>query len=146
MTMPLPELAAQHLPLDLAVVMLGTNDLQAGQGRDADKVARSAFSLARVLRAGGVQQVLVVAPPPLTDPGSGRLSGIFGGSEALSEQLPQAYARMSRQTGIPLFDAGTITRVDGVHLTAEAQRKLGRALVPVVADLLTKSATAGSNE
>jgi len=138
-TAPLPDLAARHLPLDLAVVMLGTNDLQAGQGRDADTIARSAFSLARILQAGGVKQVLMVTPPPLNNPESGRLAYIFGASQPASEALSAAYARLSRQTGIPVFDAGSVIRADGadgVHLTAAAQQKLGRALVPVVTGLL----------
>ena len=138
-TAPLPDLVAQHLPLDLVVVMLGTNDLQSGQGRDADAIARSAFSLARILLTGGVEQVLVVAPPPLTNPDRGRLASLFGGSQPASEALSPAYARLSRQTGIPVFDAGSVTRADGadgVHLSAAAQQKLGRALVPVVARML----------
>jgi lysophospholipase L1-like esterase len=138
-TAPLPDLAARHLPLDLAVVMLGTNDLQSGQGRDPDTIARSAFSLARILKSRGVDQVLVVTPPPLTNPETGRLAYIFGGSQPGSEALSPAYARLSRQTGIPVFDAGSVIRADGadgVHLTAAAQQKLGRALAPVVADLL----------
>lgn len=138
-TTPLPVLAARHLPLDLAVVMLGTNDLQSGQGREADAIARSAFSLARILQRGGVKQVLVVTPPPLTNPENGRLAYIFGSSQPASEALSPAYARLSRQTGIPVFDAGSVIRADGadgVHLTAAAQQKLGRALVPVVARML----------
>ena len=138
-TSPIPELAGQHLPLDLAVVMLGTNDLQSGQGRDADEIARSAFSLARILLDGGIDQVLVVTPPPLTNPERGGLSGIFGRSQDLSEELATAYARLSREIGIPVFDAGMVTRADGadgVHLTVQAQRPLGMALVPVVQDLL----------
>ncbi len=136
---PLPELVAQHLPLDLAVVMLGTNDLQTGQGRSAEQIALSAFSLARILLEGGVEQVLVVTPPPLTNPERGRLSGIFGNSQALSEQLSRAYAKLSEDTGIPVFDAGALIRADGadgVHLTAKSQRALGQALAPFVQDLL----------
>ncbi len=138
-TTPLPDLVARHLPLDLAVVMLGTNDLQSGQERDADIIARSVFSLARILQTGGVEQVLVVTPPPLTNPEQGGLAYIFGGSQPGSEALSKAYTRLSRRTGIPVFDAGSVTRADGadgVHLTAAAQQKLGRALAPVVADLL----------
>jgi lysophospholipase L1-like esterase len=138
-TTPLPDLAARHLPLDLAVVMLGTNDLQNGQGRNADTIARSAFALARILQAGGIEQVLVVTPPPLTNPERGGLSYIFEGSQPGSEALSNAYTRQSRQTGIPVFDAGSVIRadgVDGVHLTAAAQQKLGRALVPFVAEFL----------
>lgn len=140
-TTPLPDLAARHLPLDLAVVMLGTNDLQTGQGRDAETIARSAFSLARILQAGAVEQVLVVTPPPLTNPERGRLGYIFGDSQLGSEALSKAYTRLSGQTGIPVFDAGSVIRADGadgVHLTATGQQKLGRALVPIVAEVLTQ--------
>ena len=135
----LPDVAAQHLPLDLAVVMLGTNDLQAGLQRDAETIARSAFSLARILLNGGVGQVLVVAPPPLDDPQAGQLAHLFGQAEKRSELLAPAFGRLSQQTGIPMFDAGQITvadGADGVHLTANAQRKLGQALAPVVRRLL----------
>lgn len=140
-TTPLPDLVAQHLPLDLAVVMLGTNDLQAGQERDEETIARSAFSLARILQTGGVDRVLMVAPPPLTSPEQGQLAFIFGDAQSGSEALAEAYARQSQQTGIPVFDAGSVIRADGadgVHLTVGAHQKLGRALAPAVAALLSE--------
>lgn len=140
---PLPDVAAQHLPLDLAVIMLGTNDLQAGLRRDAETIARSAFSLARILRAGGVRQVLVVAPPPLEDPQKGRLASLFGAAAEPSEHLALAFSQVSERTGIPMFDAGQITKADGadgVHLTAKAQRRLGRAITPAVQQMLSTSA------
>lgn len=136
---PLPLVVAQHLPLDLALVMLGTNDLQAGQHREAATIARSAFSLARIILAGGVEQVLVVVPPPLKNPQQGQLAYLFGQAEARSQDLAAAYAHVSQQTGIPYFDAGSVTAADGadgVHLTAKAQHRLGRALVPVTQKLL----------
>lgn len=136
---PLPPVVAQHLPLDLALIMLGTNDLQAGQHRDTATIARSAFSLARILLAGGVEKVLVVVPPPLKNPQQGQLAYLFGQAEAQSQDLAAAYAHVSQQTGIPYFDAGSVTTADGadgVHLSAQAQHHLGRALVPVVQKLL----------
>ncbi|KIC08555.1 hypothetical protein RA19_19015 [Leisingera sp. ANG-M1] len=139
----IPQVAAQHMPLDLAVIMLGTNDLQAGLQRDAETIARSAFSLARILRAGGVRQVLVVAPPPLIDPHKGALGYLFGAAEEPSERLASAFSLMSQWTGIPMFDAGQIISADGadgVHLSAEAQRRLGQAIAPVVQQLLRVSA------
>ncbi len=140
---PLPDVAARHLPLDLAVIMLGTNDLQAGLRRDAETIARSAFSLARILHAGGVQQVLVIAPPPLKNPQKGRLASLFGAAAEPSERLASAFSQMSQRAGIPMFDAGQVTKADGadgVHLTAKAQRRLGRAIAPAVQQLLSASA------
>lgn len=135
----LPELIATHLPLNLVVIMLGTNDLQAGLNRSAHTIARSVFSLARIVKAGGVRNVLVVTPPPLSNPQQGNLGYLFGDAESLSEELAEAYKDMSLKTGIPVFDAGEVTRADGrdgVHLSAAAHKKLGLAISQVVADLI----------
>ena len=135
----LPEIVARHMPLDLVIVMLGTNDIQAAMNRNATSVSRSAFTLARILKAGGVSQVLVVTPPPLQNPQNGRLARLFGTSEQASNELRLAFARASRLTGIPHFDAGSVAQADGpdgVHMTAQAHQSLGIALAPVVTSLL----------
>jgi lysophospholipase L1-like esterase len=136
---PLPDLVARHMPLDVAIIMLGTNDLQNGLGLTPEAIARSAISLARILQDGGVAQVLVVAPPPLRNPERGRLAGLFGSAEAPSQLLGQAYLDLGRTTAIPTFDAASVTiadSADGVHLTAEGHRRLGRALAVAVRRLI----------
>lgn len=147
LTDPLPELIAQHMPLDLVVVMLGTNDLQNGRNSSAIQIARSAFELALLITAanGFTQKprALVVVPPPLTNPEHGTLGNLFGRRSAqLSKQLASAFAVVAADTNAEMFDAGSITTADGrdgVHLTAEAHFQLGRALVPVVKQLLENS-------
>lgn len=71
----LPEVLAKNLPLDLVVVMLGTNDAQAQFDRNADQVAQGAMHLVDIVRNinGGVlttygtPKVLLVTPPPMGD-------------------------------------------------------------------------------
>ena len=142
-----PDLVSRHMPLDLVIVMLGTNDLQSGHDHSADQVARSAFSLAQVIsNANGYAEkpkVLVVVPPALHNPDSGALRRLFGQQSAhLSKQLAAAFTTVFEtipDDAITIFDAGAVTDADGadgVHLTAVGHSKLGRALVPIVAQLL----------
>ena len=64
---------ASHLPLDLVVIMLGTNDTKAMYDRPAFRIALGVGHLIDIVRAtgGGVgteypsPKVLVLAPPPL---------------------------------------------------------------------------------
>ncbi len=97
----LPEAIARHVPLDLVVIMLGTNDLQAGVGRTPTEIAASAFALARLVERSGnpvftayeAPKVLVVAPPPMASTLATPLSGLFeegvAPSKKLGRPLPQ---------------------------------------------------------
>lgn len=145
----LPEVIARQMPLDLVVIMLGTNDLQAGVGRSPAEVAKSAFGLAKLVQGSGkpvftaypAPKVLVVAPPALGDTSKTPLKGLFQAGEAPSKQLGSAFAKEASKTGIAFFDAGSVTAtdgVDGVHLTAQNHQALGQALAPVVTQILAK--------
>ena len=145
----LPEAIARHMPLDLVVIMLGTNDLQAGVDRTPDEIAVAAFELAELV-AGSAQpvftaypapQALVVAPPPMSDASATGLADLFQQGVAASAMLGAAFADEAERTGVPFFDAGTVTAtdsVDGVHLTANNHRALGDGLAAAVRDLLNK--------
>ena len=100
----LPACLASHLPLDVVVIMLGTNDLKAMFARSAARIALGAGRLAEVARniGGGVgsryesPDVLLVCPPRL-----GRLDGfaeMFAGGEAVSRALPPAYRAVAAAT------------------------------------------------
>ncbi len=142
----LPVALASHLPLDLVVIMLGTNDVKPHLGRPASRVALGAKRLLDQVRTldGGVgttypnPKALLVCPPPL-----GRLSvyfeEMFAGGHAKTAQLPAMYQAIAKAAGVGFLDAGlTIATdgVDGVHLSAESQRKLGLAVAVKVRELL----------
>jgi lysophospholipase L1-like esterase len=91
----LPFLLASHLPLDLVVLMLGTNDTKAAYERTPFEIAAGMSTLvAQVLSsAGGVgttypsPKVLVVAPPRIADIGDPWLSMTFAGGQEKTAQL-----------------------------------------------------------
>ena len=130
-------------PLDLVVLMLGTNDakkrysappvdIAAGVGVLLDIVARSAAG-----REGKAPPVLVVAPAPLT-----RLSEfapMFDGGVEKSRMLAPLYAEVAKMHGCPFFDAGkviTCSDADGLHFEASAHKTLGEALSREVKKIL----------
>jgi lysophospholipase L1-like esterase len=143
----LPSCLASHLPLDLVVLMLGTNDTKAYfQRTPLDIALGMSLLVTQVLTsAGGVgttypaPQVLVVAPPPLPPMPHPWFQLIFEGSQEKSARLAEVYAAMASFVKVPFFDAGSVIiteGVDGLHFTAENNRVLGEALAEQVSTLL----------
>jgi len=132
-----------HHPLDLVVLMLGTNDCKKRFSVSAFDIGRSAGLLLDIVQrsgcgpAGGAPQVLLVSPPPF-----GRMSEfaeMFEGAHAKCDALPKYYRMHAEQRGCRFFESGTVVRAsdgDGVHLTGQDQVKLGEALAPVIEEML----------
>ena len=139
----LPAALASHLPLDLVILMLGTNDTKAYFGRTPFDIATGMSVLVgQVLTsAGGVgtaypaPAVLVVAPPPLTAISDPWFAMVFGGGQEKSARLGEVYQRLASFLGVHFFDAGAVVTtdgVDGVHLSEQNNRDLGVALAAEV--------------
>lgn len=133
-------------PVDVVVLLLGTNDLKTRFSASAYEIAEGAGRLVdHVLRStagplGTAPAVLLVAPPPLAapaawgwpDPGSfeGFLEGWRDGRER-SLGFARHYARVARGRGVGFLDAGahvTTSEADGIHWEADAHATLGRAV------------------
>lgn len=135
----LPSLLESHRPLDLVVVMLGTNDLKQRFSVNPGDIALSLEKLVQVIRASGsgpdgaAPQVLLVAPPPIVE--TGCLAEIFAGGAAKSEHLSDRIARAADRAGVPFLDAGAhvqVSPVDGIHYDAEAMPKLAEAIAQAI--------------
>ncbi len=128
-----------HLPLDLVIIKLGTNDLKYRFHLNATDVAFGVENLVKLIRAstagpgGTAPRVMVICPPPLREIGD--LGDIFAGGASTSQGLSEAFAKMARRIKVPLLDAGdhiAVSHVDGVHYEAEAQVVLGMAVAEAV--------------
>ena len=143
----LPSSLAAHLPLDLVILMLGTNDTKAYFHRTPLDIALGMSVLVTqvLTSAGGVgtaypaPQVLVVSPPPLPPMPHPWFQLIFEGSQEKSAQLAEVYRAMTSFVKVPFFDAGSAIStdgVDGLHFTGQNNRDLGAALSEQVTRLL----------
>lgn len=143
----LPTLLASHAPLDLIIIMLGTNDLKPFLGRTVGEAGRGMVRLVEVIRGHVAQRrepepaILLVSPPPIVDTANADMMAHFGGRGVLEESkgFAREYERRAREQGVHFFDAGSVATADprdGVHLDAANTRAIGQALVPVVTQLL----------
>ncbi|WP_193335976.1 SGNH/GDSL hydrolase family protein [Devosia beringensis] len=144
----LPTLLESHSPLDLVIIMLGTNDIKpaiCGSALEASFGMRRLVQIIRGHYAGKDEtapKILLIAPPLLCQSENADMMGHFGGLAHGLEQSSQFaahYARRAEEWDTGFFDASTVAQADpedGVHLDAKNTRAIGVALVPVVTSML----------
>ena len=143
----LPAALASHLPLDLVIVMLGTNDTKSFFHRTPYEIANGMAKLVGQIgaSAGGVgtpypaPKTLVVAPPPLTPMPHPFFQGMFGGGHEKTAELGEQYKNMADFMKVDFLNAGdfvTTDGVDGIHFTAQNNMDLGKAIAKKVHDIL----------
>ena len=145
----LPACLASHLPVDLVIIMLGTNDLKPVFNRTPLRIAIGASHLIDLVNTlnGGVgttyknPKVLLICPPPLNpEIEKGPVFGeMFKGGVEKSQKLAELYEAVAKMGGAEFLNAGSVIStdgVDGLHLTAESERKLGVAVAAKVKEML----------
>ncbi|WP_018156011.1 SGNH/GDSL hydrolase family protein [Demetria terragena] len=143
----LPATIASHLPLDLVVVMLGTNDTKTYLRRSPEEIAVGMSTLVgQILSSGGgvgtiypAPQVLLVAPPALGTMGHDWFATIFADAHEKSRALAHHYRALADFMNIGFLDAGSVITtdgVDGIHFTPENNRELGQAVARRVLEIL----------
>lgn len=139
----LPSALASHLPLDLVIFMLGTNDTKAYFNRNAFDIAVGMSVLIGQVAAsaGGIgttypaPAVLLVAPPPLGEMSSQWFADLYMGGREKIIELATRYQALAAFLGLSFVDAGTIVAadgVDGIHFTGASNAALGVRLAEEV--------------
>ncbi|WP_417671170.1 SGNH/GDSL hydrolase family protein [Roseibium sp.] len=135
-----------HMPIDVLVMMLGTNDLQSRFNMSAGAIGSAMSRLVEFARTENLADpesraptVLLISPPPLGDFANSPLEAMFcEKSIAESRKLKDVYAALADQYGIAYFDAGSVVRVsdvDSVHWDAEMQAPFAQAVAGEVRKL-----------
>lgn len=134
---------ASHDPLDLVIVMLGTNDLKRRFALSASDIAQSAAALAEEARRLAQNpetervEVLLVAPPAVTT--LTEFDEMFAGAGEKSRQFSHYFRLAAGWYDVPFFDAGAVivsSEKDGIHFDAAEHAKLGAALADQVRRLI----------
>lgn len=137
-----------HEPVDLLVIMLGTNDTK---DRFYASAACIGIGMARLVKkamatecwGGKKPNILVICPPPI---GEGMLKSPVAdtmgtGCVEKSRQLAHYYKEQCELTGCHFLDAGALNcefnSIDFMHLTKLGHKTLADALKELVPTLIT---------
>jgi lysophospholipase L1-like esterase len=141
---------SSHRPLDLVIVMLGTNDLQMRYSASAVDIATGMEILVNLVKGagagpeGGIPQILIIAPPPI-----GSIDPIeepcWTGAIEKCMQLPVLYERIARQYQCHFVNSQDVLTTDdlgrdGLHLAESGHAKLAQLVSHKVVNILAKVA------
>ncbi|MGE0499847.1 MAG: SGNH/GDSL hydrolase family protein [Rhizobiaceae bacterium] len=141
----LPTLLGTHSPLDLVIILLGSNDMKPWIHGDPLAAQHGMRRLVQIVRGHAypleapAPGILLVAPPVVTATENVEFAKMFARGNVASAELAPLYAALAEQEDCGFVDAGTVaktTPLDGVHLDAENTRAIGSALAPVVKSML----------
>lgn len=128
-----------HRPLDVVLVMLGTNDLKSRFAVSAHDVAlgvlRLVMEIGRTDCGPGEQSPKVVLMAPVSVIETGIFTETFAGAADKSvvlADLLRAAAERQNAGFLDANDVATVDPVDGIHLGAEAHAGLGLAAAQAV--------------
>ena len=128
-----------HKPIDIVILMLGSNDLKRIFHASAQEIAEGAGTLIDVIqeftqiKQGYQPDIILVSPPPI---GEGIVSSPFKRSFAedsisRSKELPKYYQKIARDKGCIFLDSGAYiqsSEADSLHLMPEAHEILAEKL------------------
>ncbi|EDQ02700.1 SGNH/GDSL hydrolase family protein [Shewanella benthica] len=130
-----PMLLECHRPLDLVVIMLGTNDLKSQFQLTSSAIAQSVKGLCEMVLNGEYidnthTQLLLIAPPHVANLPAEDVQ-IFSGARDKSLQLATEYNKVADELGILFMDASEVvetTDADGLHWTAQQHQDFAAVL------------------
>lgn len=130
-----------HEPLDLLILMLGTNDAKTRFGADAKQITKGMQILVEEAKSvpcwgKGGPKILIVAPVPIEE---GVTYPEFSPDcVETTKALAREYAFLAVAEQVNFLDAGgcELTKADHVHLTAKGHRQLAERMETAVREIL----------
>ena len=143
----LPVSLLTHCPLDLVIIMLGTNDTKPAFSASAFLIARGIEELVKIIKnpynhnGHAIPEILIVAPAPIKDViPDAHASGIFESKAGeISRELAWLYEKTAKEYGCKFLDAGMHVKTsdeDGVHLNPEHHAKLAKVMADTVRKII----------
>ena len=134
-----------HEPVDLLIIMLGTNDTKERLGANAAVIGLGLERLVTKAKSvpawrGGRPNILIVAPPHIGEGLYLRPEGeaMGAGCPEKSRGLAARFAAVAENQGCAFLDAqgrAEFNRLDCMHLSRRGHAQLAAALLPLVREL-----------
>ena len=109
----LPILLSTHQPLDLVIIMLGTNDIKYANRCRAFDASMGMTRLIEIVQkfsflpAYTTPQILIMSPPALVPTTDEWFNDLWGHAIEELKLFAKHYARVAKDMGVHFFDAGT---------------------------------------
>jgi lysophospholipase L1-like esterase len=125
-----------HDPIDIVIVLLGTNELKQEMDMSAEQVGDSMEKLLTIIIDRPSQfrdkgpEVLLVSPPIINEETEYcRVGDKYLGATRKAEELTNVYKRLAANLGISFVALKDIEPgVDGVHITADGHAKVAELI------------------
>ncbi|MDR2865445.1 MAG: SGNH/GDSL hydrolase family protein [Spirochaetaceae bacterium] len=139
-----PAIIGSHYPLDILIIMLGTNDTKSVFDLPVHNITGGLEALIKAARGkayginGGDPKILIVSPAIITEGDQNKAVfdlRQFQGSAEKSIQFGAACKALAQKTLCSFFDASKIafsSSIDGIHLTPESHKTLGLELAALI--------------
>lgn len=132
-----------QLPIDLLVLFLGSNDVNAHMNKTAEETVAGLDEYMPKIDDWCEQmsmpapKLLIVAPPKMNEADL-KENSMFEGAAEKTEKFAELFSAKASQLGAEFFDASVAkpSSVDGVHLAPEENAKLGKALAEKIKEIL----------
>lgn len=129
-----------HEPVDLLILMLGTNDCKQRFGLTAKNISDGMKRLVEKAKSIGAwrdqPQILIVAPGPIRKECEASEAGAeMGICSVKSYELAGYYEKLAQEQGCGFLDAGgivTMNTIDYMHLDESSHAKLAARLAEII--------------
>jgi lysophospholipase L1-like esterase len=135
-----------HLPLDLVIIFLGINDSNSSRKSTPEEIVAPLVKYVRGVSWWAKHlgfdkpRIAFVIPPIIDEVASDKAyKNVFNGSGEKILAMQKLIKQIADENKVLTFDASqvvTVSPLDGIHLDAENNRKLGKALAQFIKEVL----------
>lgn len=134
----LKSIIESHLPIEVMIVMLGTNDVKISYNLNPEDIALHLEQTIQLIKKD-IQKVLIICPPEIIIPDTNDLNPDFARGPEISKKLPSLFKEIAEKYGCGFVNAQdyiSSSKIDGFHFDRDAHTKLAQAIKDTLVTML----------